>query len=416
MGTRPRVALELRPEGVVAARAEGSVGVLGAVAGGEFQEGMLRPGLRGGNIVDRPAISGAVRRALDGVAARGGERSKYVTLVVPDAAVRVLLLDFDALPGKPAEALAVVRFRLKKLLPFDAEHAVVSYQVMSGGRNGVQVLAVAMPCDVLAEYEGVVTEGGYLPGAVLPSTLAALAGLDGGEDGVAPALVVNAGPGAVTTAIVQGGVLLLHRTVDLGSQMGLDAGSELGDADSGLRVPTDASGSGGLRTGDRLPMMNRESSAGELSRQRAVDYDRMDAETEMQAEALRRESLTERRIRAMRQYAEGGRAADYEEPAALPTEANEAVQLLNETEAVSAGREITQAVSVAAAYFEDTLGGTPPVVLAAGTIGAERLGAVLSMYGMDGLRVREMMAASAMGAASTIPRGWLAGVWGALRS
>ena len=52
--------------------------------------------------------------------------------MVPDSTVRVLLLDFDSLPSKAAEALPVVRFRLKKLLPFDADDAAVSYQIMSG--------------------------------------------------------------------------------------------------------------------------------------------------------------------------------------------------------------------------------------------------------------------------------------------
>ncbi len=311
-----------------------------------------------------------------------------MTLVLPDAAARVLLLDFDALPSKAAEALAVVRFRLKKLLPFDAEHAVVSYQVMSSARDAVRVLAVAMPCDVLTEYEALVTEAGYLPGAVLPSTLAALAGLDSDEGGEAPTLVVNAGPGAVTTAIVQGGVLLLHRTVDMGAEMGGD-GTEVA-AGSNSRS-SDVPG-----VGDRLPLISRESSAEEWSRPDPRDYDRMDAETEMQSQVLRREMANP-----------------------LPTEPDEAVQVLNGTEPVSAGREITQAVSVAAAYFEDTLGGPPAVVLAAGTLGAERLGAVLGMYGMDGLRVREMVDASAIGvgaSSSTMPRGWMAGVRGALRS
>ncbi len=60
-----------------------------------------------------------------------------MTVVVPDAAVRVLLLDFDQLPSKIAEALPVVRFRLKKLLPFDADTAAVSYQVMASERGSV---------------------------------------------------------------------------------------------------------------------------------------------------------------------------------------------------------------------------------------------------------------------------------------
>ena len=99
--------------------------------------------------------------------------------MVPDSAVRVLFVDFDQLPSKAAEALPVVRFRLKKLLPFDADEAMVSYQVMSSEKDSVKLLAVAMPKAVLEEYEGVVLAAGYLPGAVLPSTLAALAGLGG---------------------------------------------------------------------------------------------------------------------------------------------------------------------------------------------------------------------------------------------
>ena len=379
MGTRPRVALEVRPEGVVAARSDGgSGGALTSVGRGDLPWGVMSPGLRVGNLSARLPVSGAIRKALDEIAVKGGERSKYVTLVVPDAAVRVLLLDFDELPGKGAEAIAVVRFRLKKLLPFDAEHAVVSYQVMSSGRDGVRVLAVAMPCDVLAEYEGAVTEAGYLPGSVLPSTLAALAGLDGGDEDASPALIVNAGPDAVTTAIVQGGLLLLHRTVDLRSDGNGSAGERSAGGDNQLFPPA------------------ADGSSGEWARSERVDYDRMDAETEMQAEVLRRGDT-----------------------AAVSTEADEAVRVLNEADPASTGREITQAVSVAAAYFEDTLGGGPRVVISAGTMGAERLGATLRMYGMDGIEVREMVDTAAIGAgagSSLIPRGWLAGVRGALNS
>src|ERR1700678_3173475 len=118
--------------------------------------------------------------------------------VVPDAAVRVLLLDFDTLPGKAAEALPIVRFRLKKMLPFDADDAAVSYQVMETRKGSVKGVAVAIPRGGLAEYEGVVREAGFEPGAVLPSTLAALAGM---AEGDAPALLVNAGAHGVTTAI-----------------------------------------------------------------------------------------------------------------------------------------------------------------------------------------------------------------------
>src|SRR5271167_1937824 len=114
LGTRPRLAVEVRAEGVVAARAEDAAAVLTSVARADFAEGAVAPGLKAGNMVDAAAVSSAVRRALDGVVGVGRERSRDVTLVVPDSAVRVLFVDFDQLPSKAAEALPVVRFRLKK--------------------------------------------------------------------------------------------------------------------------------------------------------------------------------------------------------------------------------------------------------------------------------------------------------------
>src|ERR1700761_6500729 len=190
LGTRPRLAVEIRAEGVVAARAEDAAALLTAVAKVRLADGAVVPGLKAGNVVDTAAVVAAVRKALDGVGQGGRERQRDVTLVVPDAAVRVLFLEFDELSSKEAEVLPMVRFRLKKLLPFDADQAAVSYQVMSSTKGLVKMLVVAMPKDVLTEYEGVVTAAGYQPGAVLPSTLAALAGL---EESAAAALVVNAG-------------------------------------------------------------------------------------------------------------------------------------------------------------------------------------------------------------------------------
>ena len=208
LGTRPRLAVEIRPEGVVAARAEDAQAVVSAVAFGVFPEGVIVPALKAGNVMNRAAAVAAVKKALETVALK----ERDTTLVVPDAAARVLLLDFDSLPPKAADALPVVRFRLKKMVPFDADQAVISYQVMSSIKGMVRVLAVAIPDEVLAEYESLVREAGFEPGAVMPSTLAACSGM---AEIDAAALLVNAGESSVTTAIVQGGVLLLHRTVDL---------------------------------------------------------------------------------------------------------------------------------------------------------------------------------------------------------
>ena len=84
--------------------------------------------------------------------------------------------------------------------------------------------------------------------------------------------------------------------------------------------------------------------------------------------------------------------------------------------------ETARAVSVAIAYFEDTLSAAPEILLSAGPLGAEGLDRILREQGLaqeDGLRVRELLEASALAPSATtaqVPRGWLPGVAGALRS
>jgi type IV pilus assembly protein PilM len=205
-GMRPEAACEIRPEGVVAARGGKRRGEV-VVAFSPLSEGVVTPGLRVPNLVDARAVRSALESALGDISAR----TKEVTLVVPDAAARVLLLDFDTLPAKRQEALSVVRFRLRKMVPFDVEAAAVSYQVMTEKREQLNVLVTVMPGDVLEEYESAVRDAGYEPGAVLPSTLAAAAAV-GGESAT---LMVNRSGNSVTTAVTQGEEMLLHRSMDL---------------------------------------------------------------------------------------------------------------------------------------------------------------------------------------------------------
>ena len=71
-----------------------------------------------------------------------GAQGRELIAIVPDAACRIALLDFDTLPERKEEANAMVRFRLKKALPFDAEKAAISYHAVrdkerhKGGRGG----------------------------------------------------------------------------------------------------------------------------------------------------------------------------------------------------------------------------------------------------------------------------------------
>lgn len=373
-GNRPRLACEISPQGVVAARVELAGASITAVSRVGLATGAVLPSLRPGNLVDRVAVIAAVRKALEDVGARGNSRGSNLTLVIPDAAVRVLLLDFDALPNRLSEALPIVRFRLKKMLPFDADGAMVTYQVMSTGRGLVRVLAVAIPPDVLLEYESVAREAGFEPGAVLPSTLACVAGV---EETEGPALLINANPVGITTAIVRSGILLLHRSVDLQPHVG--------------GVPANFPPALFESNGHALPLIDIHDSAGEWAAQEALPEHGHNPYADVATVISERDARTWE--------------VSSSQPVSEPSE--------------DISTEIAQAVSVAAAYYEDTLAASPTRILCAGPLGADALQNILTRNGLaqaDGLRVREVVNSAALSGAvaASVPRGWLAAVAGAL--
>lgn len=216
---RPRLACEITPGGVLGAR-PGSIAEAGHAQDvvtefAPLRLGVLAPSLKAPAMTDRAAVSAAIKAALDPIV----ERDRKVTIIVPDASVRVLLLDFDTLPAKPADVLPILRFRLRRLVHFDVEDAAISWQTLPKGEGDtlVRTVVAVMPAAVRAEYEDAVREAGYEPGAVLSSSLAALAAVT--DEGAV--LMVNRNANCITTAIVRGPQLLLFRTLDLG-EPGLD--------------------------------------------------------------------------------------------------------------------------------------------------------------------------------------------------
>lgn len=167
----PRVALEIASTGVLAARAR-PAGGWEAAAAQPLPAGVLLPGLTGTNVHDPAALAAALRRGLEAVGGAGREAA----LLLPDAAFRVALLDFDEVPHRGEELEALVRFRLRKTLPFDADAAALAVEVLRSGprRAVVTVLADRARLD---EYEDAFAAAGGRAATVLPAGLAALMAL-----------------------------------------------------------------------------------------------------------------------------------------------------------------------------------------------------------------------------------------------
>src|SRR5574340_612935 len=91
---KPRLACEISPERVIAART-GAGGTLETFSVRTLSPGCLQPGLNAGNVAGRDAVRQAITDTISAVGGRGRD----VITIVPDAAVRIALMDWDTLPA-----------------------------------------------------------------------------------------------------------------------------------------------------------------------------------------------------------------------------------------------------------------------------------------------------------------------------
>ncbi len=102
-------------------------------------------------------------------------KRRNAMVILPDFSARISVLEFDSFPDKAEDQEALVRFRLKKSVPFDIETAALSYWRQADAARKKQELVVAVtPLEILARYEAPFRARGIQPGFVTISPLAAL--------------------------------------------------------------------------------------------------------------------------------------------------------------------------------------------------------------------------------------------------
>ncbi len=207
---RPLISCEITPRAVFAARGS-RAGLVDYVHSRALPEGSIVPSLTGVNIANAAAVRDAISECVG--AAAGKQRE--LTAVIPDATTRVVLLDFESLPDDREESDPVVRFRLKKSLPFDVDKAAVSFAATRAASGTMKVVAAIVLRTVLDEYEQVFRDAGCIPGVVIPSTLAAL----GTVEAERPTMLLKVDVGTTSVAIVDQNQLLLFRTVETGGDV-----------------------------------------------------------------------------------------------------------------------------------------------------------------------------------------------------
>lgn len=153
------------------------------------------------------------RDALPRLSAAMGAKRTSAALVIPDYAARMAILDFEQFPSGEDDRLALLRFRLRKSVPFHIDEAQLSYSIQVQQDDHIEVLAVAIARPILEEYEGIFVDAGYRLGLVLPSSIAALRLCGAGANGLT--LLVKAAGRTISVLLVEDGRLRLVRTLDL---------------------------------------------------------------------------------------------------------------------------------------------------------------------------------------------------------
>src|SRR5712692_9382311 len=144
--------------------------------------------------------------------ANGNRRRRDMALILPDYCARVAVLDFDSFPTDAKEQLSLVRFRMKKSVPFDVEAASVGYWAQPAAGGKVDVIAAVVPIEIVARYEAPFRAVGMNPGFVTTSALATLQLVDAKQVTV----VAKLSGSVLTLMVLSGGVVKLIRCLELG--------------------------------------------------------------------------------------------------------------------------------------------------------------------------------------------------------
>ncbi|MDD2336688.1 MAG: pilus assembly protein PilM [Geobacteraceae bacterium] len=133
---------------------------LEAVSSRLLSPGTLCSSMRELNILNPQGFVIALQEARNSLFCRG----KYVSVSLPDSVGRVMMLDMEERFKNRSEGLDILRWKLKKKLPFDVADAHLDFQQVATRENGDIVLLVVLAFQpVISQYEEMFSAAGLVP-------------------------------------------------------------------------------------------------------------------------------------------------------------------------------------------------------------------------------------------------------------
>lgn len=172
--------------------------------------GALVPSAVETNIANPAALKTAIAAVCSALRAK----DESVALILPDPVIRVFIQHFEDFPRSKEEADPMLRWKLKKSVPFEVDETLISYMRQAPREAGVDVVTALARLRIIREYESLAEEAGLHPGVVLSSSLAAIALVEEHR----AVLLARVSGTSLTTAIVREGVLCGYRCTELPAQ------------------------------------------------------------------------------------------------------------------------------------------------------------------------------------------------------
>lgn len=165
MFARKSLGLEINPSGVAFAMLSGSASSprIERVAYAPMVPGVVRVSLREPNILEPHAFIEALNSAHNLLLYSG----KRLSITLPDAVGRIMMLDVEGRFKSRAEGLDIIRWKLKKNIPFDIADTHLDYQQLKVRENGDMSLMVALVSRaVISQYEELLVSADFTPARI----------------------------------------------------------------------------------------------------------------------------------------------------------------------------------------------------------------------------------------------------------
>lgn len=173
-----------------------------------IEPGVLKLSPLANNVLKPDALADSIR-AINGTGT--GRRRGRAVVILPDHSSRVAVLGFDKFPTDSQEQTGLVRFRMKKSVPFEVDSAVISYHVQSSSKARTEVVVGVAALDIISHYEAAFRAAGLQPGWVTTAAIATAELIPSSGISVAARLTGS----YLSVLVLNGSQLKLVRTVEL---------------------------------------------------------------------------------------------------------------------------------------------------------------------------------------------------------